>query len=639
MWNCRNTRCVFLLILLAIVVNVSIVYAVDNITGDGTAEDPFIIYNFKGLEKIGDKGYPLSAHYKLAADIDASITFDRDYNHTGDKIVPLVGGGNKGWEPIDGFSGTFDGQGYQISELFVNFQNQPEQKYAGLFGRIKDGKIINIGLVDSCIIGWGSKLESKTGGVIGYNDGGTLERVYYTGRVSGVDQVGGLVGHNTGTIRESFMEGNVEIRGEQAGGLVGLNEGVIKESYTRSWLKGGIEVGGLAGCNKNKLINSYTISYVLGEKCVGGLVGLNTESAEITSTYAKVKFQAFDTLQGSIGALNNGKIKQSYSQNLDTKEKSEVKVNESFQNWDFENIWSVDDNIPYLKWEDNLSYNKYLDLLEKDDYTVYTGKIDKEPVTVKLKENNGQITGYYYYDKYKKKIQLQGSIDNRGRIELEEFVNGKKTGQFSGKFKDEYDITGQWKSSTGERKLYFSIRNNKFDVEIEQEGQRVEIVDNEVNLAKKPFTLLLKFHQKPYKMYVNYSFNNYIYNMIQEGYSYDQTFSVDFPVWNTWGTEPVPSGEIHIEQHDEFNWKSSDGNHLLYYDDSTAQTNFHKVTNLLCEKRIEKVKIVSISSDNEVIKSINELSQDTMYVSFIYPYNSLYQAVIDQRYVLKINFE
>ncbi|MFW6389572.1 MAG: hypothetical protein ACOCZT_00470, partial [Halanaerobiales bacterium] len=409
--------------------------------------------------------------------------------------------------------------------------------------------------------------------------------------------------------------------------------------YTRSWLKGGIEVGGLAGCNKNKLINSYTISYVLGEKCVGGLVGLNTESAEITSTYAKVKFQAFDTLQGSIGALNNGKIKQSYSQNLDTKEKSEVKVNESFQNWDFENIWSVDDNIPYLKWEDNLSYNKYLDLLEKDDYTVYTGKIDKEPVTVKLKENNGQITGYYYYDKYKKKIQLQGSIDNRGRIELEEFVNGKKTGQFSGKFKDEYDITGQWKSSTGERKLYFSIRNNKFDVEIEQEGQRVEIVDNEVNLAKKPFTLLLKFHQKPYKMYVNYSFNNYIYNMIQEGYSYDQTFSVDFPVWNTWGTEPVPSGEIHIEQHDEFNWKSSDGNHLLYYDDSTAQTNFHKVTNLLCEKRIEKVKIVSISSDNEVIKSINELSQDTMYVSFIYPYNSLYQAVIDQRYVLKINFE
>ena len=38
-----------------------------------------------------------------------------------------------GWEPIRGFTGTFDGQGFEISDLFIY---RPDEDDVGLFGRV-----------------------------------------------------------------------------------------------------------------------------------------------------------------------------------------------------------------------------------------------------------------------------------------------------------------------------------------------------------------------------------------------------------------------------------------------------------------------------------------------------------------------
>ena len=67
----------------------------------------------------------------------------------------------KGWQPIGGdttrggvstssiFSGTFDGQGYEIRDLFIN---RPQEWFAGLFGAAC-GSIQRLGVVNVCVTG------------------------------------------------------------------------------------------------------------------------------------------------------------------------------------------------------------------------------------------------------------------------------------------------------------------------------------------------------------------------------------------------------------------------------------------------------------------------------------------------------
>lgn len=82
--------------------------------GSGTEEDPYIIMNSSHLNQIR---YSPDSYYVLGSDIDLSEdTYygGKFYNESSD--WDFLGG--HGWEPINDFSGTFDGQGYTISGLY-----------------------------------------------------------------------------------------------------------------------------------------------------------------------------------------------------------------------------------------------------------------------------------------------------------------------------------------------------------------------------------------------------------------------------------------------------------------------------------------------------------------------------------------
>ena len=116
----------------------------------------------------------------------------------------------QGWQPIIGtggdppFTGTFDGQGYEIRDLFIN---RPDEDFVGLFAIVGEGgHIEDIGVVNADVTGsWG------VGGLVGGNDGGTVSNSYSTGIVTGVGWVGGLVGANIeeGTVSNSYSTGSV----------------------------------------------------------------------------------------------------------------------------------------------------------------------------------------------------------------------------------------------------------------------------------------------------------------------------------------------------------------------------------------------------------------------------------------------
>jgi hypothetical protein len=150
-----------------------------------------------------------------------------------------------GWQPIGSFSGTFNGQGYEIRDLFIN---RPDESSVGLFGEVgQEGDIKDIGVVNAIVTG-----NSYVGGLVGVNFG-NVSNSYSSGNVTGNWAVGGLVGDNG--------------RG-----------GNVSDSYSTDSVTGNFGVGGLVGYNLNGTISDcYATGKVTGNSLVGGLVGSTYE--------------------------------------------------------------------------------------------------------------------------------------------------------------------------------------------------------------------------------------------------------------------------------------------------------------------------------------------------------------------------
>ena len=182
---------------------------------------------------------------------------------------------NAGWEPLGALAATLEGNGYTISNLYINAGNSS----AGLFSG-SNASINNIGLLDVDIRG---------------------------------NQVGGLASLNNGKITDSYVTGQVEGR-NNVGLLIGRNNtaGEIINSYVRGSITGNRTVGGLVGDNRGAIANSYALNnQVTGSNTVGGLVGANT--GEITNTYATgaVDGRRAGGLAGTLGG--SGMIEYSYT--------------------------------------------------------------------------------------------------------------------------------------------------------------------------------------------------------------------------------------------------------------------------------------------------------------------------------------
>jgi hypothetical protein len=181
----------------------------------------------------------LAGNHTLMNDLDSTTA---GY----DELAGPTANQGKGWEPIGfvsvvfwdspcggggsrvdwyGLNGTFDGQGHEIRDLFIN---RPFERDVGLFGAVDEGGVIkDIGTVNVTVIG-----EYYVGGLVGRNRG-AVSNSYSTGSVTGDWYVGGLAGINDGgTVSNSYSIGNVT-GNEDVGGLVGINDrgGTVSNSF------------------------------------------------------------------------------------------------------------------------------------------------------------------------------------------------------------------------------------------------------------------------------------------------------------------------------------------------------------------------------------------------------------------------
>jgi hypothetical protein len=285
------------------------------------------ICTLNDLNRIRDY---LDRDFVLMNDIDASET--------------ITWNDEQGWEPIGNetnrFSGSFNGQDKVINNLYIN--RNPNTS-TGFFGSISSNSLVqNIGLVDINILGIGVNYNSFTGGLVGWFFGGTIENCYVTGNIIGGYYLGGLVGdaYNDQSypmiINKSFSTANLfGSNVVNSGGLVGFGENVeIYNSYStgdvnivpQNSFKGGL-VGYLGG---GVVENSYSTGYVSNVPTRGGLIGYVYDSPVITSSYWDVNTSTLFASSGGIG-----------------KTTSEMKQRTTFEDWDFDSIWQIQEGVSY----------------------------------------------------------------------------------------------------------------------------------------------------------------------------------------------------------------------------------------------------------------------------------------------------
>lgn len=241
------------------------------------SKNTHIIKNAEEMMKLHQ--YP-NANFKLAGNIDMAA-----YSSS------------KGWEPVENFTGNFDGRGYTISNLTIK---RPTDSHIGLFGEIEDGVVKNITFENPNIVG-----EDYTGVLAGTMSGKASNIRIKGGNVGGADKVGGLVGAHQGDISLCKIELQIVSGQEYVGGVVGmLNFGSMRQiKSVVEKINGESGVGGFAGGvsadNEANLEEcAVTAGLILSDKEIA-LMGTH---AALAST-AQTGITANENIGGLIGSV------------------------------------------------------------------------------------------------------------------------------------------------------------------------------------------------------------------------------------------------------------------------------------------------------------------------------------------------
>lgn len=223
--------------------------------------------------------YVNSGHFNANAMLMNSITLNED-------VLEKVSAGTTDdlheWEPIgesssNPFKGTFNGQGYTVSGLYIN---NPSISYIGFIGYLYNSdntKVINLNLRDSYINAY-----QYVGGFCGYNYYALVKGCTFEGKIESVyGYAGGISGYmSEGTIEACCNKGNVISNSGNIGGICG-GYGTIKQCCNMGTISGKGSVGGIIGTN-GIVENCYNVGNVSS-------TGYSTFGGISSDSYTKVK--------------------------------------------------------------------------------------------------------------------------------------------------------------------------------------------------------------------------------------------------------------------------------------------------------------------------------------------------------------
>ncbi|GEM_PF-5025118 len=224
------------------------------------------------------------------------------------------------WEPIGSkeksFRGKFDGDGYTISNLYIN----SKYDYTGLFGYIYNATIEALKLSKATVKG-----GSSTGALVGHTAGNSANIISYievdgSCSVEGSSAAGGIIGEAY-AIRIDHCINRADVVGaDRAGGIAAYltsvkgdfyechNFGTIISEGTAGGVVGRIDLS----TSSHKIYNCANYGSVSGKALVGGLLGFlyNPSGTEIKNCLSVGNVTAKGTsgvgkFIGSVNSLTN----------------------------------------------------------------------------------------------------------------------------------------------------------------------------------------------------------------------------------------------------------------------------------------------------------------------------------------------
>ena len=203
------------------------------------------------------------------------------------------------WEPIAGYEGTYNGNGYTISGLKVETNSD-----AGLFGYVSNATLINIHLVDVYVKG--TSTERSVGALVAIANQATIALCSSTGTVIGIEDAGGLIGYASDNVHITRCLSTCNVvstsgTDKSAGGLVGISHATIVACMAGGEVSApNGYAGGFAGSNFGTISHCYATGKATG-KTSGGFIGLNNDAIGRSYT-TRTSFAGY---AGGAGTLTN----------------------------------------------------------------------------------------------------------------------------------------------------------------------------------------------------------------------------------------------------------------------------------------------------------------------------------------------
>lgn len=221
--------------------------------GKGTTEDPYQITSTDEMEWFRDTVN--AGNTKICAKLMNDLKFDEKQDNSLWTWTPI------GNSEVNAYTGTFDGNGYEIKEIrLVDVQAQ-SQTNRGLFGWIGTGGKVQDLAVSVKYVG-NSSLSVSDSGLLSVNNAGTIERCSAT--ISSALYTGsfGMIAYeNRGNITDCLSyvgaTGNRLSISDKAAGIARTNTGAISNCFFRGSFRTGKTDYAIAENKNGSITNCY----------------------------------------------------------------------------------------------------------------------------------------------------------------------------------------------------------------------------------------------------------------------------------------------------------------------------------------------------------------------------------------------
>lgn len=266
--------------------------------GTGTSGNPYLISNCTHLQNMESFK---SSYFRLTGNINCDVS---PYN-TGSGFNPIGTFASGVY-----FTGGFDGNGYNISNLYIS---RTGIITVGLFGVLYTAEVSDLNLIDINIIA-----DDYAGGLVGYSYRSNIDNVYVSGNLSAAMTSGALIGVGSySNVSNVEFNTNVSCSDVNCGGLIGQIqrdsrvENVVGNSYVSSSKS---FIGGVIGSMftdvmtttiKDVNVTSYINSLYVNSS--GGVVGsCDTDCYVINTTVNTQIYGNHISAGGIVGYLRDG---------------------------------------------------------------------------------------------------------------------------------------------------------------------------------------------------------------------------------------------------------------------------------------------------------------------------------------------